>query len=209
MSLPSNARIDWSAEGPEDRLMGTGATRAERALAYAGGALAIPLIAYLVLSRAVAWRWWQVIVALLIAGDVLAGAVANSLNSCKRYYHTPAAPSDSTITRRAKNHYLFAALHVYPLLVAALFGPGAWAYGAIWYALLLLASAAVLQAPLYLRRPAALLAIVACLLLNQYAIPPVAGFEWLMPALFLKIVLGHLVREEPYRPAPPASYPRG
>jgi hypothetical protein len=41
--------------------------------------------------------------------------------------------------------------------------------------------------------------IMTTILLNYYFLQPVAGFEWLMPALFLKIVYGHIVREEPYR----------
>ena len=35
---------------------------------------------------------------------------------------------------------------------------------------------------------------------NYYLIEPVSGFEWLIPVLYLKIVYGRLVREEPYRP---------
>ena len=35
---------------------------------------------------------------------------------------------------------------------------------------------------------------------NYYLIELVSGFEWLIPALYLKIVYGCLAREEPYRP---------
>jgi hypothetical protein len=69
-----------------------------------------------------------------------------------------------------------------------------------WKRRVLLSTIAVLALPLYLRRPGAMLIIVACLILNGAVIAPVPGFTWLMPALFLKIVYGHLVREEPYRP---------
>ena len=41
---------------------------------------------------------------------------------------------------------------------------------------------------------------MTAILANLYLIRPVPGFEWLIPALFLKIVYGHIVREEPYRP---------
>jgi hypothetical protein len=42
--------------------------------------------------------------------------------------------------------------------------------------------------------------IMTAILVNQYIFHSVIGFEWLIPALFLKIVYGHIVREEPYRP---------
>ncbi len=54
--------------------------------------------------------------------------------------------------------------------------------------------------PLYIRRPVAFFAILLALLLNIYIILPVQGFEWFVPALMIKILYGHLVREEPYRP---------
>lgn len=41
---------------------------------------------------------------------------------------------------------------------------------------------------------------MTAILANLYLIRPVPEFEWLIPALFLKIVYGHIVREEPYRP---------
>ncbi len=55
-----------------------------------------------------------------------------------------------------------------------------------------------------LSRPARsrILLIVASILASTYVLPAVPGFEWLMPVLFLKLVLGFGVREEPYRPAP-------
>ena len=41
--------------------------------------------------------------------------------------------------------------------------------------------------------------IMLAILFNYYVIPPITGFEWFIPALFLKIVYGHIVQEEPYR----------
>ena len=60
-------------------------------------------------------------------------------------------------------------------------------------------SAGIQRLPLYLQRPAAMGIIMLAILMNYYIAPPVAGFEWFIPALFLKIVYGHIVREEPYR----------
>ena len=107
-----------------------------------------------------------------------------------------------------KNHLIFVAFHIYPILVGLLYegASGLW-YGAFWYVFLLVSSIVVLRVPLYLRRPVAMLIIFVTLLANGYVIEPVAGFEWLAPALFLKIIYGHLVREEPYRPVEEGNYP--
>jgi hypothetical protein len=45
-----------------------------------------------------------------------------------------------------------------------------------------------------------MLLIFLSILINFYLVEAIPGFEWLIPALFLKILYGHLVREEPYRP---------
>jgi hypothetical protein len=37
---------------------------------------------------------------------------------------------------------------------------------------------------------------------NVYVVPAPPGLEWIVPILFVKVILGHLVREEPYRPEP-------
>lgn len=46
-----------------------------------------------------------------------------------------------------------------------------------------------------------MLLILTAIMVNFYMVAPVHGFEWLIPLLYLKIVYGHLVPEEPYRPA--------
>ena len=191
--------IDWAYQGRPDFLAGTGATRAERALMWAGGLVGAGLYAYFYLKGMLAWTWWQYLVAAAMAFDVAGGVVANSLNSCKRFYHTPPLPTEPRYTPFFKNHLLFTALHIYPLLIAMLFG-GGWFYGLFWYAALLVAALAVLKTPLYLQRPVAFLLILTAWLIHLYGVPAIPGFAWFIPALFLKIIYGHLVREEPYRP---------
>jgi hypothetical protein len=151
-------------------------------------------------EKALPWTVWQYVIAGLIALDVLGGVVANALNSCKRFYHAPLQAEETGLMALVKNHYVFAALHVQPLIVGLIFGNLNWVHGLGWYTILLVASVLVLQLPLYLQRPFAFGMIMFAILLNSYIIPPIPGFEWLIPALFLKIVYGHLVREEPYRP---------
>lgn len=125
--------------------------------------------------------------------------MSNALNSCKRFYHTPAKPEEGKLGAFLKRPVLFSMLHVHPIAVGLLYGGGDWSFGLSWYALFLLSVCLVRFSPLYLKRPLSMLLVMLSILLTLYAIPPVAGFEWLMPLLFMKIVYGHLVREEPYR----------
>ncbi len=191
--------IDWNYSGKPDGFFGTGATVLEQTLVWAFGLLGIALLGWHWRTISLPWSWWQYAIAALITLDVLGGVVANSLNSCKRYYHSPVKPEETGFNALAKNHMAFTALHVHPILIGLLFGNMNWIYGLFWYALMMAASFVILRIPLYLHRPAALGIIMTAILLNFYFIPPVSGFEWFVPALFLKIIYGHIVREEPYR----------
>ena len=193
--------IDWNYSGKPDVMFGTGATAVEQALVWFFGLTGTAILGLVAWTRSIPWTWWQYVIAGLIAVDVLGGVVANSLNSCKRFYHAPLHPEERGTTAFAKNHIGFTALHIHPILAGLFFGSIDLAYGLIWYTALLLSTIAVLKFPLYLRRPAALGIIMTAVLINIYIIRPVPGFEWLVPALFLKIVYGHIVREEPYRPS--------
>jgi hypothetical protein len=136
-----------------------------------------------------------------LAFDLGGGAVANGLNSCKRFYHTPARAEDGPLVRAVKNHWLFTALHLHPVIVYAVWAPDHLWVGVAWYALLLLSVGAVAAVPLYLARPVAFLLVGAAIVAGPAVAPSIEHLEWLLPLLFLKIVLGHAVREEPYRPA--------
>jgi hypothetical protein len=194
-----NTCIDWNYDGKTDPLMGTGANRAERLLVYASSFFGLLLIGYLHFFGNLNWSWWQALVAALIATDIAGGVTANSLNSCKRFYHTPQRPDEPGYIRWIKNPRIFAALHIYPLLVGLLFD--AFWNGLFWYIAMVASILILLKMPLYLHRPAALALVFISLVVNLYLIRLPPGFEWLAPALFLKIVYGHTVREEPYRPA--------
>jgi hypothetical protein len=195
-----NPQVNWDYTGKPDALMGTGATRAEKTIAYLSGLLVPLALVLLGLKGIVHWVWWQWIIALAIGADISAGAVANALNSCKRFYHSPIQPGEEKY-RSIKNPILFSAMHVYPLIIWLAFDRTNWIFGIVWYTLLVLCAWLVGQVPLYLQRPAAVMLIVFVLLANAYLIQSIPGFEWLAPLLFIKIILGHAVREEPYRPA--------
>lgn len=192
--------VQWQYVGKADFLFGTGASGVEKLLVYVGSSFGILLYTYFFFTDALTWTWWQYGLATLIAMDVFGGLVANSLNSCKRFYHTQPKDDEPSYTAILKNHFLFAIFHIYPLLASLLFGNGNFFYGVFWYILLIVCGWIVIKTPLYLKRPVAFLTILLALLLNYYAIPFIAGFAWLAPALYVKILYGYLVPEEPYRP---------
>jgi len=192
--------VDWNYSGKADFLLGTSATRAEKILGWSAGLVGAGLYVWLYMTRALDWAWWQYIVAGLLAFDVAGGVVANALNSCKQFYHTPPKPDEPPYAAFFKNHLFFTLLHIHPLAIALLFGSSNYFFGIFWYLYLIAGTIVITGTPLYIRRPVAFFGILLALLLNIYVIAPVPGFEWFVPALMMKILYGHLVREEPYRP---------
>lgn len=56
----------------------------------------------------------------------------------------------------------------------------------------------VLATPLYLRRALATAVSMLAIIGAPLVLPLGAGLGWVVPALFVKLVLAHAVREEPY-----------
>ncbi len=193
------APISWTYSGGIDPLCGTGATAAERVLAYGMATVFTAIILIADRNRDVPLaEGWQIALLAFFAFDIAGGAVANMLNSCKRFYHTHVQPGEGMSTRLVKNPMLFTAIHVHPIIIAY-FLNGNVLNATIWYALLLVGVVTVMVLPLYLRRAAATSLIVLALLGNQLLLPLGDGLEWFIPCLFIKMVLGHAVQEEPYR----------
>lgn len=199
MKLKKHAHIQWEYEGKNDFSSGTGAYRSERALGLSSAFLLPCLILYFVWSGRVDWSLLQIVAALVLAFDIGGGLVSNALNSCKRFYHTPPKPSEGKLGKLLKQPVLFSILHIHPIVVWLLYGDRNWTFGLMWYAIFLASVLIVVSTPLYMQRPVSMLLIMLSFLINLYLIVPIAGFEWLMPLLYIKIVYGHLVREEPYR----------
>ncbi len=197
--MQSLAKSLWKDPGKTDILIGTGATRLEKIIGWLTGILGASLYLYFYLNNSFNWSNWQYLLASLIAFDVVGGAVANALNSCKRFYQSSPKYNEPNYMRLLKNKLFFAAIHVHPLIVGCLFGSLDWLYGLFWYIALQTSVLITIKSPLYLSRPIAISSVAIAILLNDYAIEPIAGFEWFIPLLFIKIVLGHSVREEPYR----------
>lgn len=202
MSHAREVSIDWTVPSVDlDAAFGDGATRIEKALpnltALAGVTL---MLWYAAITPSLHWHWWQYVIAAALAYDLIGGVVANGLNSAKRFQHADRIPVPRPTASLVRNHVLFAAVHVQPVIVAVLF-PGArvW-WGLCWYAIALGAVIAVLRIPQYLRRPAALLFVALAPVVATILTGP-SGFAWLPAVLIAKLVLG-AVREEPYRPTP-------
>ena len=103
--------------------------------------------------------------------------------------------------RGFRAHFGFVALHVvYIFVVAWLFRSMDWVFLGAVSLHLLGAAYIVLKAPLYLQRPLALGLFASSFLPGYYIFSPTPGLEWFVPLLFLKLVVCHLLREEPYRP---------
>lgn len=199
-SNSSDVKIDWSYSGKPDPLLGTGAVRGERILAHSFAFILMVLILLRDrLQQPHPLSGLRLLVLAFFAYDIAGGTVANMLNSCKRYYHSEHKDDEGTGAWLVKNARVFTLIHVHPILAAWWLKGSVW-NAFIWYLVLQVAVSAVLCMPLYLRRPFATGITIVALLGNQYISGIGDGLEWFIPCLFIKMVMGHAVREEPYRP---------
>ncbi|WP_375572117.1 hypothetical protein ABWH92_03280 [Ahrensia marina] len=194
--------VTWHYEGHTDGLVGTGATNAERLMGYGTALLLTTIIvgADMMRGSSLAATWWQIGILAFFAYDIAGGAVANMLNSCKRLYHSSRKPTEGPLLAALKDARVFTGIHVHPIIIAATLG-GSLSNSVIWYLALQVAVWLTLAAPLYLRRAAATALVMVAILVHQIWLPLGTGLEWVIPALFIKMVLGHAVQEEPYAAA--------
>lgn len=188
--MTNSRQVDW--------MFGVGAVPAERALVWAAGLLATAVVAVVAVVEGVPWAWWQWALVVAVAVDVAGGVPANALGSAKLLHHGT-APAGPWLLRHPVR---FAAVHLHTFVLAALLPGTHWAWAAAWYAACVGGAAAVVSVPLHLRRPLAA-AVVTLAVVAAPLVPAPAGLAWLGPLLVLKLVAGHAVPEEPYRPAPP------
>ncbi|WP_019505304.1 hypothetical protein [Pleurocapsa sp. PCC 7319] len=198
--MEKSPNIIWSYSGKTNLVVGTQATTIEKNIGWTAGFIGVIIIGFFYWKNDFDWKTWQYILAGVIAYDVVGGAVANSLNSCKRFYHSSLQKFEPNYVNIAKNHLFFSLIHIHPLIVSLVFSSASWIYGFFWYLILQISVLTVTKTPIYLQRPVSMLIIVTALLINSYFLRYPTGFEWLIPVLFLKIVYGHTVKEEPYRP---------
>lgn len=193
--------IDWQVPafrtGPVgwlERLAGPGATGAELVLQFATATAAAAALALYAVLGGLEWTWWRILIACLLAFDLAGGAVTNATSSGKRYYH-------ARFVGFGKKMWIVAT-HFAPLLVGWLYRDGDWIYGGALYGYALLAATIVLVVPLYLQRPTAVTLYLVVVIVSPHAFGSTPGFEWFVPLYFLKLLVSHLPREEPYRPDP-------
>jgi hypothetical protein len=198
--MREQGRVDWKYSGPPNLAVGTGATAPEQLIVYGVSLTAASIFIPLWLQHYQGWDWWTYLVCAILAFDIAGGVVANATNSCKRFYQTPARPDDPALERVLKSGINFDLLHLHPVVLSLLVPGAKLVHGLLWYTGLILGVLIVRWVPLYLRRPVAFSIIAVAIVVNLYVFPLGPGLEWVMPLMFLKIVYGHTVQEEPYRP---------
>jgi hypothetical protein len=189
---PPQPRQGWL--GRWDSFVGPGATAAEEWLQLISGLTlaALALLCFFLRFPATPALAQTVLVALL-ALDLSGGIVTNATAPAKRWYHRAG--------QGVRQHLAFVLPHgIHLALLVWLFPGFAWWYFPLFYGHLLVATLLVLCTPLYLQRPVAFICYGWVLLLSTLA-TPTPGLEWVVPFLFLKLLLSHLLKEAPYRPA--------
>jgi hypothetical protein len=190
---------DWTLAGPDRGLRaathnfsGNRRTTAERILAVAAMLVTalVALAAGMMADRDLAV--WQFAVLMLLAIDLGGGVFVNASAAAKRWYHRAGVPG--------WHHWAFVAVHLHPFLVAWLFPEAGWRWAACLYTATVIAAAAVLCVPLYLRRPVAmaLAALILAVLPLAAAVP--LHLAWIAPVFVIKLLIAHLLHEEPYAP---------
>lgn len=178
--------------GVWDRLVGPGATQGENIAILTSALLGGIGVGLLLASRG--FSPLLTLIGVLLALDLFGGAVANATETTKRWYHRPGTGP--------VQHFGFVLPHLLHILVAAwLFRGGDWRFLALASLYLLLCAGLVMATARDLRRPVAVSLYLGAILLWLYLFNPTPGLEWFVPVLFLKLLVGHLVPERPWRAA--------
>ena len=179
--------------GAIDKLIGPGATPAEKKLQFYPPLLFGAGVVCTGLYAGFAWSVWQYLIIALLAVDMAGGAITNATSAAKRWYFRAG--------EGFRQHMSFVALHLFQI---TLFSWGFLGFDLLWiagvYTVLMGFAALILKAPLYLQRPVAAALFAAALLLSLYVFEAPTHLEWFLPLLFFKILVSHLLREEPYQP---------
>ena len=171
-----------------DRLIGPGATFSENTLiivsSVVGGIGAAAPFALAGLPSV------KIIVAALLGFNVIGGAVANATNTTKAWYHRPGVGFIQQL-----GFLLPHLIHIF--LVAWLFRaqPFDISYMLIISSALLLSGLIVILSPKFLKRPVAAGLYLVAIAIALYVTGLTLSLEWFVPALFLKLLIGHLVPE--------------
>jgi len=193
-------KIDWQVpqsregfNGKMDRLIGPGATRAEKNIQSYVPLIAGVMLIFYAYEAKLNWNLLQYIGAVLLTIDMAGGIITNATSSAKRWYHREG--------EGVKEHMSFICIHFIQLVLFS------WLFldFNLWWissvgAYMVLASCFILLTPLYLQRPVAMIFYSMSLLLSLYVFESASGLEWFLPIFYLKLLICHLLKEEPYRP---------
>ncbi|MFG3442211.1 hypothetical protein ACGF0J_33630 [Nonomuraea sp. NPDC047897] len=203
------AEIDWEIpatppgwRGALERFMGPGKTRAERRMEIAGSLACMALLGWHLLAAPIQGGWPQWAVTAVIGLDLVGGVMTNATNAAKRWYHRKAP--------RARLGFVAAHL-TYLAAMAFVVLDAAWGWFFANSALLLAGALLVETVKLEAKRPAAMAAYMAAVLVNLTALPVPENLEWFTVLFFLKLLVCYLVPEAPMRSAaePPEPHAAG
>jgi len=202
-------QIDWEPPQPRpgmagwlDRFVGPGATGTELLWQFSAASAAAVFVPAYALGADLNWSALQLVVACLLALDLVGGVVTNATAAGQRWYHRKG--------QGAKQHLAFAAVHILQLLLVGwLFRGGDWLFVGVFYAYLMSAATVVCLSPLYLQRPLAMMLVVGAVFFDEFIFSAAPGMAWFIPVFFIKLLISHLLREAPYsnrqQPRPAAA----
>lgn len=188
---PPPPREGW--RGRWDAFVGPGATSAEEWMQLLGG-LALGGLALIAFFARFPGQPTpaQIVAIAVLALDLSGGIITNATSTAKRWYHRAG--------QGPRQHIIFVLPHGLHLVVLVWLFPGfAWWFLPLFYGCLVAATLLIVRAPLYLQRPLAMICYAAVALLSLLS-EPIAGLEWVVPFLFLKLLVSHLLKEAPFRP---------
>lgn len=176
-----------------DSVVGPGGTSAEEWLQLLGG-LGLAALALLVFLLRFPGQptLTQIMILTLLTLDLSGGIITTVTSTAKRWYHRAG--------QGWRQHIIFVLPHgLHLALVVWLFPGFGWWFFLLFYGYLVAATLLILYTPLYVQRPVAFICYAGVVLLNG-VFAPTAGLEWVIPFLFLKLLIGHLLKEAPFRP---------
>lgn len=191
----------WVAPSPRggmkgwvDRLIGPGATSVEIGLQLVPAVIAMVVAVVYAHASSTSLATGQLALIAFLGFDIAGGVATNATSSAKRWYHRSG--------QNWRDHLAFVAIHFVHIGLVALFLRGQdWTFFLVVSTYLISAAGLVTSVPLYIQRPVALILYSVALVGDRYFLAPTVGMEWFLSLFFLKLLIGHLLREIPYQPS--------
>ena len=172
-----------------DQFVGPDMSRQELAFVIAASTAGAVVTSALALTGG--FQWFVVLAGAFIGLDLVGGAVCNMTQTTKAWYHR----EDQTFW----NHFSFIAVHIAHVALFAACFRGAdfdWSFFLLTSSLLLGSALLTLRTPQTFRLPMSVL----CLSVSLFAVdvlPPSTLFDWFVPLMYIKLLVGHAVGPTP------------